>query len=161
MIDILHQLEPWLIVAFLVSNMSAIGLGLTLRQIRAPLGNLRVVVFAAITNFIMVPLIAVGTGRLFDLANSLATGLLVLGLSAGAPFMPKIVGMAKGDIALSVGLLILLMVETTILMPIVLPHVVAGAEVDSLRIARFLVLLMLLPLAAGLMLSTRNPVYLP
>ena len=159
MVEILDALEPWLIEVFLVSNMAAIGLGLTLRQIRVPLGNLRLVVFAAITNFIMVPLLAVGIGRSLDLAAPLATGLLVLGLSAGAPFMPKVAGIAKGDIALSVGLVVLLMVGTTIFMPVVLPQVVAGAEVDSLRIARFLVLLMLLPLAGGLMLSARNPVF--
>ncbi len=159
MIEILDKLEPWLVEAFVVSNMSAIGLGLTLRQIRVPLGNLRLVVFAAITNFIIVPLVAVGVGQLFGLAATLATGLLVLGLSAGAPFMPKVAGIAKGDVALSAGLVVLLMVGTTIYMPVVLPQVVVGAQVDSLRIARFLVLLMLLPLVGGLMLRARRPVF--
>ncbi len=159
MIEILDKLEPWLVEAFVVSNMSAIGLGLTLRQIRVPLENFRLVVFAAITNFIIVPLVAVGVGRLFGLAATLATGLLVLGLSAGAPFMPKVAGIAKGDVALSAGLVVLLMVGTTIYMPAVLPQVVVGAQVDSLRIARFLVLLMLLPLVGGLMLRARRPVF--
>jgi BASS family bile acid:Na+ symporter len=158
-IEILDKLEPWLVEAFVVSNMSAIGLGLTLRQIRVPLGNLRLVVFAAITNFIIVPLVAVGVGQLFGLAATLATGLLVLGLSAGAPFMPKVAGIAKGDVALSAGLVVLLMVGTTMYMPVVLPQVVVGAQVDSLRIARFLVLLMLLPLVGGLMLRARRPVF--
>jgi len=158
-IDVLDKLEPWLIGAFLVSNMSAIGLGLTLRQILVPLANLRLVVFAAITNFIMVPLLAVGIARLLGLTTSLATGLLVLGLSAGAPFMPKVAGIAKGDIALAAGLVVLLMVGTTMCMPVVLPQVVAGTEVDSLRIARFLVVVMLLPLVGGLMLRARSPVF--
>ena len=159
MIEILDKLEPWLVEAFVVSNMSALGLGLTLRQIRVPLGNLRLVVFAAITNFIIVPLVAVGVGQLFGLAATLATGLLVLGLSAGAPFMPKVAGIAKGDVALSAGLVVLLMVGTTMYMPVVLPQVVVGAQVDSLRVARFLVLLMLLPLVGGLMLRARRPVF--
>ncbi len=159
MIEILDKLEPWLVEAFVVSNMSALGLGLTLRQIRVPLGNLRLVVFAAITNFIIVPLVAVGVGQLFGLAATLATGLLVLGLSAGAPFMPKVAGIAKGDVALSAGLVVLLMVGTTMYMPVVLPQVVVGAQVDSLRVTRFLVLLMLLPLVGGLMLRARRPVF--
>ena len=159
MIEILDKLEPWLVEAFVVSNMSAIGLGLTLRQIRVPLGNLRLVMFAASTNFIIVPLVAVGVGQLFGLAATLASGLLVLGLSAGAPFMPKVAGIAKGDVALSAGLVVLLMVGTTMYMPVVLPQVVVGAQVDSLRIARFLVLLMLLPLVGGLMLRARRPVF--
>jgi BASS family bile acid:Na+ symporter len=157
-IEILGQLEPWLIGLFLVSNMLAIGLGLTMRQIRIPLQNPRLVLSAAITSFIIVPLLAVGVGRLLDLAASLATGLLVLGLSAGAPFMPNVAGIAKGDAALSAGLVVLLMVGTTIYMPFALPQVVVGAQVDSLRIARFLILLMLLPLGGGLMLKARKPI---
>ncbi|MGB5454025.1 MAG: bile acid:sodium symporter [Sedimenticolaceae bacterium] len=157
MIEILGQLEPWLIGLFLVSNMLAIGLGLTMRQIRIPLQNPRLVLSAAITSFIIVPLLAVGVGRLLDLAASLATGLLVLGLSAGAPFMPNVAGIAKGDAALSAGLVVLLMVGTTMYMPFALPQVVVGAQVDSLRIARFLILLMLLPLAGGLILKARKP----
>ena len=159
MIEVLHLLEPWLVEAFVVSNMSAIGLGLTLREIRVPLGNPRLVLYAAITNFIVVPVVAVGVGQMLRLAAPLSTGLLVLGLSAGAPFMPKVAGIAKGDVALSAGLVVLLMVGTTLYMPVVLPQVVVGAEVDSLRIARFLVLLMLLPLVAGLMLRAGRPVF--
>jgi BASS family bile acid:Na+ symporter len=105
-----------------------------------------------------VPLLAVGVGRLFDLAAPLATGLLVLGLSAGAPFMPKVAWIAKGDAALSAGLVVLLMVGTTMYLPVALPQVVVGAQVDSLRIARFLTLLMLLPLAGGLMLKASKPI---
>jgi BASS family bile acid:Na+ symporter len=155
--EFLHKLEPWLIGAFLASSMSAIGLRLTVRQILQPLRAPRLVAYAAVSNLIVVPLLAVGVGRALDLPASLATGLLVLGLSAGAPFTPKVAALAKGDVALSVGMVILLMVATTIYMPVVLPWVVVGAEVDSLRIARFLVLLMLLPLAGGLVLKVRSP----
>lgn len=158
-LEVLHLLESWLVEAFVVSNMSAIGLGLTLREIRVPLGNLRLVLYAAITNFIVVPLVAVGVSQMLGLAAPLSIGLLVLGLSAGAPFMPKVAVIAKGDVALSAGLVVLLMVGTTLYMPVVLPQVVVGAEVDSLRIARFLVLLMLLPLVGGLMLRARRPVF--
>jgi BASS family bile acid:Na+ symporter len=158
-IEFLHTLEPWLIEVFLISNMAAMGLGLTLRQMRVPLANLHLVAYATITNFILVPLLAVGVSGVLDLAPSLATGLLLLGLSAGAPFMPKVAAIAKGDVALSVGLVVLLMVGTTAFMPVVLPQLVEGAQVDSLRIARFLVLLMLVPLAGGLVLRARSPVF--
>ncbi len=84
-----------------------------------------------------------------------ALGLLLLGLAAGAPFMPKIVGIAKGDLALSVGLMVLLMVGTTIFLPVALPLLVKGVQVNPWKIARFLVLLLLLPLIVGLFVKAR------
>ena len=93
--------------------------------------------------------------RLLRLDEPFALGLLLLGLAAGAPFMPKIVGIAKGDLALSVGLMVLLMVGTTIFLPVALPLLVKGVQVNPWKIARFLVLLLLLPLIVGLFVKAR------
>src|SRR6476646_128042 len=130
MTEILTNITRLFVLLFLVSSMSAIGLGLTLSQIVAPLRNVKLVVLAVIANFIIAPLLAVGIGRLLRLEEPFALGLLLLGLAAGAPVMPKIVGVAKGDLALSVGLMVLLMVGTTICLPIALPMLVKGVQVN-------------------------------
>jgi BASS family bile acid:Na+ symporter len=39
-------------------------------------------------------------------------GLLLLGTAAGAPFLPKLAQIAKGNLAFAVGLMVLLMVVT-------------------------------------------------
>ena len=80
-------------------------------------------------------------------------GLLLLGCAAGGPFLPKLAERAKGDPAFAVGTMVLLMVVTVGYLPIVLPLLFPGVTVDPWPIARFLVLLMLLPLAAGLALN--------
>jgi BASS family bile acid:Na+ symporter len=82
-------------------------------------------------------------------------GLLLLGCAAGAPFLPKLAELAKGNLAFAVGAMVLLMVVTVGFLPVVLPLLIPGVAVDPWKIARSLVLLMLLPLAIGLALKAR------
>jgi BASS family bile acid:Na+ symporter len=143
------------VFVFLVSSMGEIGLGLTLSQIVVPLRNTRLVVFALLANFIIAPVLALAIARLLRLDEPFSLGLLLLGLAAGAPFMPKIAGLARGDVAFAVGLLVMLMIGTIILMPIVLPLLAKGTQVNPGKIVRLLVLLILLPLTFGLIALAR------
>ena len=61
------------------------------------------------------------------------------GAAAGAPFLPKLAQVAKGDIAFAMGL----MVVTIAYMPIVLPLLLSGVTIDPREIAQSLILLML------------------
>jgi BASS family bile acid:Na+ symporter len=156
MTETLTAVTRLLVLLFLVSSMSGIGLGLTLSQIVAPVKNVRLIVLAVIMNFIIVPMLAVGIARLLRLEQPFALGLLLLGLAAGAPFLPKFVGIANGDLALAVGLMVLLMVTTAVFLPVALPLLIKGVQVDPWKITRFLTLLMLLPLIAGLIVKVRS-----
>lgn len=131
------------------------GLSLTMNQILAPLRNGRLVVVALVANFVIVPLLAFGLGNLLGLSEGLSIGLILMGTAAGAPFLPKLGEVAKGDIAFSVGLMVMLMVITVVYMPIVLPLVIEGVEVDAWDIASSLIFLMLLPLAIGLVVKAQ------
>jgi len=84
------------------------------------------------------------------LEEPFAIGLLLLGCAAGAPFLPKLAQLSKGDIAFSVGMMVLLMVVTVGYLPAVLPLLLPGVSVDPVKIAKSLVVMMLLPLAIGL-----------
>jgi BASS family bile acid:Na+ symporter len=137
-------------LAFVISSMLAVGVSLTVGQIVAPLRKGRIVSLALLANFVLMPLGAVLVARVLWLDEPLRVALVLLGTAAGAPFLPKLAGIAKGDLAFSVGLMVLLMVVTVGYMPIVLPQLLNGVSVDATRIARALVLLMLLPLALGL-----------
>lgn len=143
-------------LVFFMSSMAGIGLGLTWPQITAPLRNISFVVRAVLANFVIAPLLAVVIAKVLKLEDPFATGLLLLGLGAGAPFMPKVVGMAKGDLAQAVALMVLSMVGTIAFLPLVLPLLVKGVEVDPWKIAQFLVMLLLLPLIVGLILKSRH-----
>jgi bile acid:Na+ symporter, BASS family len=153
--EILSKAIPVTMLVFVVSSMLAVGLSLTVAQILAPLRSVRVVSFALLANFVLMPLAALAIARLLRLDQPLGVALLLLGTAAGAPFLPKLVGVAKGDLAFSVGLMVLLMVLTVGYMPLVLPLLLEGVSVDPLKIAKSLLLLMLLPLAVGLAIKAR------
>jgi bile acid:Na+ symporter, BASS family len=143
-------------LCFVVSSMLAVGSSLTVGQILTPLRNKRLVFLALLTNFLLMPLVAIGIGRLLRLDQPLAVALLILGTAAGAPFLPKLATVAKGNLGFAVGLMVLLMVLTVGYMPFVLPRLLEGATVDPAKIGRSLVLLMLLPLMLGLFLRARR-----
>lgn len=149
--ELLRKAVPIVMLTFVVSSMLAMGLSLTVKEILAPLRNARLVGLALVANFVLMPLGALGIARLLRLDEPLGVGLLVLGAAAGAPFLPKLAAMAKGNLAYAVGLMVLLMVLTIGYMPLVLPRLLEGVSVDAAKIARSLILLMLLPLGAGLL----------
>src|SRR6188768_3308690 len=142
---------------FVLSSMLAMGLGLTLSEIITPLRNIRLVVLALLANFVLMPLVAVGLAKLLQLDEPLGVGLLLLGTAAGAPFLPKLAQIAKGNLAFSVGLMVLLMVITVGYLPLVLPLLLPGVSVNPAKIARSLFLLMLLPLAGALAVKAKFP----
>jgi BASS family bile acid:Na+ symporter len=142
---------------FIVSSMLAMGMSLTMAQILQPLRNVRLVLLALLANFVLTPLLAYVIIRVIPLEQSLQIGLVVLATAAGAPFLPKLVQGAKGDIAFGVGLMTLLMVVTIFYMPVVLPLLLPGVEVNPWDIAKSLIVLMLIPLAIGLLFKSHSP----
>ncbi len=142
---------------FIVSSMLAMGMSLTMAQILQPLRNVRLVIVALLGNFVLVPLLAYVIIRVIPLEQSLQIGLVVLATAAGAPFLPKLVQGAKGNIAFGVGLMTLLMVVTIVYMPLVLPLMLPGVEVNPWDIAKSLIVLMLIPLAIGLLFKSHSP----
>ena len=146
--------SPTMLV-FVVVSMLAVGSSLTVGQIVAPLRNGKLVFFALLANFVLMPAAAVAIAKLLSLDQSLGVALLLLGVAAGAPFLPKLAGIAKGDLAFAVGLTVLLMVLTVVYIPLVLPLLLEGVSVDPMKIASSLLLLMLLPLGVGLALNAR------
>jgi len=153
--ELLRKAVPVMMLVFVVSSMLAVGVSLTVAQIVAPLRNVKLVSLALLANFVLMPLGASAIARLLRLDEPLGIALLLLGAAAGAPFLPKLAGIAKSNLAFAVGLMVLLMVLTVGYMPLVLPLLLEGVSVDPTKIARSLVLLMLFPLGAGLLLKAR------
>src|SRR5206468_4673540 len=148
--ELMQRLVPLAMLVFVLSSMLAMGLGLTVGGIIAPLRDPRRVILSLLANFLLVPLIALALAALLRLDQPLGVGLLLLGSAAGAPFLPKLTQLAKGNLAFAVGLLVLLMVVTVGYLPLVLPLLLPGVTVNPAQIARSLFLLMLLPLAGAL-----------
>ena len=155
--DLLLAITKVSALVFVLSSMLAMGMSLTVEQIFAPLKNVKLVLLALVGSFVLVPLLAWGVGEVFGLSQDLAIGMFIVGTAAGAPFLPKLVTTAKGDVPLGVGLMVLLLVVTVVYIPVVLPLAIQGVEVSAWDIASSLITMMLLPLAIGLFMKARWP----
>ncbi len=141
----------------IVCSMLAMGLGLTLTQIIQPLKNARLVILALLANFVLVPLLAYGITLVIPLEDSLRIGLIILATCAGAPFLVLEARGAKANLAVAVGVMTLLMVVTIFYLPVVLPMLLPGVEVDAGAIAQSLIVIMLIPLILGLLIKSHSP----
>ena len=153
--EILQVIMQLSVLVFVITSMLAMGLSLTMKQIIDPLRNVRLVIMALVANFVLVPLLAFLILQVITLDQGLATGLILIATAAGAPFLPKLAQAAKGNMAFSVGLMVLLMIVTIVYMPLVLPLLLRGVEVNAWDIAKSLIFMMLIPLAAGIFVKAR------
>ena len=144
-------------LVYVVGSMLAMGLSLTMAQIVQPLKNMRLVILALVANFILVPALVVGLTALIPLSEGQRIGLILLSMAAGSPFLIKLAQAAKGNMAFTVGLMVLLMVVSIVYLPFVLPLLLAGVEVNPWDIAQSLIITMLIPLAIGLFIKARYP----
>jgi BASS family bile acid:Na+ symporter len=150
--DLLNNVAKTALLGFVVSSMMAMGVGFSVGQIIHALRDVRLVLLALLANFVVMPLGALALDKMLRLDEPLGVGLLLLGAAAGAPFLPKLTELAKGNLPFAVGIMVLLAVGTVGYLPLVLPLLLPGINVDSKKIAGWLFLLTLLPLAAGLTL---------
>jgi BASS family bile acid:Na+ symporter len=143
------------VLIFIITSMLGMGFNLTIPQILAPLKNRKLIIMSLLANFVLVPILALVIIRVIPLSEGLQIGLILVGFAAGAPFLPKLVQVAKGGMAFTAGLMVLLMVVTIAYLPLVLPFVLTGVQVHPWEIAKSLIVLMLIPLALALFIRAR------
>lgn len=146
----LHLFVELAMYLFVLASLFGAGLGLTIKEIIAPLKNARLVGLAVLANFALIPLLAYCLSLLFKADLSLQTGLIIISCCAGETVLPRLMTIAKGSMAHTIGVMTLLMVGTVIFAPIILPLAIPGVSIQPLAIAVPLITLMLLPLALGL-----------
>jgi BASS family bile acid:Na+ symporter len=153
MVDWLQLAVKLSALLFLVCSMLAVGMNLTPQAIIAPLCNLRLVALALALNFIVAPAFAWLLTIVIPLDPGHAAGMLLLSGAAGAPFLPKLVQNARGDSALAIALMALLTAGTLLFMPLALPWMIRGFTASASAIARPLLLMIVLPLACGMVVK--------
>jgi len=144
-------------LGFVVGSMVTLGLGLTVAQIIAPYRKLKALLLALLANFVFVPLFAFYLVQWVPMPEGVRIGIILLSLGGGAPFIPLIVAVAKGDVGGSVGLMALLLIVTLLLMPFAVPFLLPGTSLNSLDIAKSLGVIMVLPLVIALCFNAYFP----
>jgi BASS family bile acid:Na+ symporter len=156
-----EQLTQILNIALLVAMMVGIGLKTEIGQVMLTLRQTSLVIRSVAANFLLVPLITAGLLYLFHAQPMASAGFMVLALCPGAPFGPVATAMAKGDVPMSVGLMVVLAGLSAVLTPVLLGVLLtplapdAPIKFDVLQIVKILIVAQILPLAAGLAVNYR------
>lgn len=153
-----------LVTVMLIEMMVAVGLGVSLAQLVGVARNWRLVLRAGIANYVCVPAATVGLVILVRPADPLVpVGFLILAVCPGAPFGPPCTGIAKGNVSLAVGLMVILAGSSAIAAPLLLRLLLPwlsgdeALQVDALKIVGTLLLTQLAPLGVGLGLRHWRP----
>ena len=131
------------------------GMGLTIRaeDFRVVLSRPKALLAGCVAQFTLMPLLAYMLTQAFSLPVDLALGVILVGCCPGGTASNVITYLARGDVALSVGMTVV----STLLAPVMTPllvYVLAGSRVDVSLVAMMLsvVEIVLLPVLAGLVL---------
>ncbi|MFL5327441.1 MAG: bile acid:sodium symporter family protein [Gemmataceae bacterium] len=140
----------------LVSIMLSMGLQTKLDAVVASVRQIRLVVLCVIANYVLVPLVALGLLWVFQADPFVSIGFIILAVCPAAPVGPPLTVIAKGNLSLAVGMMIVLAALSSFLSPTLLSLLLARVapqndlQVDYLAIGRTLLIAQLLPLALGL-----------
>ena len=149
---LLQQVRPTVINYLLGVVMFGMGLTLKLQDFKVVFSRPKDVIVGCIAQFTVMPLLAWGLARLFSLDEALALGVVLVGCCPGGTASNVITYLAKGDLALSVGMTGV----STLLAPFLTPLLtwaLAGKSVDVDVASMFLSILwvVILPIVLGLL----------
>ena len=156
------HMKPEQIFAALMLVALTLGAGLEVdrEHLRTTLKRVGLSVRAILANFIIVPLIGVIVVKVFRLPGEVATGVLLMAIAPGVPFVLASVRKRGGRLALAVELAVVLPLLSIVTVPItaalVLPAV-AEAHLPFGKFALTLLLFQLLPLLVGIVVGGSWP----
>ena len=156
----MRRVNPIKIVAIvlLVSMMLHAGFLMNRDHLRAVLANYGLLGRALLANFIAVPLYGVVVVRLFHLSDPIATGVLLMAISPGVPFLVVSAGRAKGgSLGFAVALAFLMPAISVVTVPITALLVLPGSHISATSLVVTLVAFQLIPLLLGMLVNDRAP----
>ena len=156
--EVLGHLKPSLINPLLGVIMFGMGLTLRLEDFRVVFSRPKDVLVGCLAQFTVMPALAFALSRLFGLDEALTIGVVLVGCCPGGTASNVITYLAKGDLALSVGMT----ATSTLLAPLLTPLLVlllVGETVDVNVVGMLLSILwvVILPVALGLLVKSLLP----
>lgn len=153
----LDKLLMLTLVIFMVGNLLDMGLRLKIKDALAGLRNVRFVSLSILWGFLLCPALAYLLIRIIPLDPFYGMGMVLLGMTPCAPFLPPMVEKARGDMGYAAAFMLIASVITVVYMPFAVPILVKGFSANAWAIARPLLLFLLIPLGIGLMIQRSAP----
>ena len=167
--DVLFPVGMWVINPLLGLIMFGMGLTLKPHDFRIVLQRPKDILVGCLAQFTVMPLVAWGLAKAFSLPDELALGVILVGCCPGGTASNVITFLARGDLALSVGMTAM----STVLAPLLTPLLVwlmAGTlvDVDTVGMLLSILYVVIAPIIGGFLVQRFFPkftqkavVYLP
>ena len=151
-------IDLWVINPMLGLIMFGMGMTLSPQDFRIVFSRPKDVIIGCTAQFTVMPLLAWVLSWLFDLPPELALGVILVGCCPGGTASNVITYLAKGDLALSVGMT----ATSTVLAPLMTPlltWLMAGkfVDVDAVAMLMSIVYVVIGPVAAGFLIQRYMP----
>ena len=145
-------IDTWAINPLLGLIMFGMGLTLSPQDFKVVLSRPKDIFIGCLAQFTVMPLLALGLTWVFALPKELAVGVILVGCCPGGTASNVITYLAKGDLALSVGMT----AASTLLAPLLTPLLVwllAGTmvDVDAISMLMSIVYVVIAPIVCGLL----------
>jgi len=151
------------VMTSVVLLMLGVGLGTPFKQVVEVARKFGLVARGVVANFLVVPVLIYLALLWIPLAPEVKIGILLMAAAPVAPMAPPFVGMAKGDVPYSVGLMVIVAVLSIVLTPLILSLTMPAGEgalvLDPMQIVKTLVTMQLIPIAAGMALRSARPAW--
>lgn len=150
--------DTWAINPMLGVIMFGMGLTLSPQDFRIVFSRPKDIIIGCLAQFTIMPLLALGLSWAFALPKELALGVILVGCCPGGTASNVITYLAKGDLALSVGMT----ATSTLIAPLITPLLVwllAGTmvEVDTIGMLLSIVYVVIAPIVVGLVFQRYLP----
>jgi BASS family bile acid:Na+ symporter len=153
-----------IMVGFLVF---AVALDLTWAQLRRVLESPRAPAVGLVAQFGMLPAVAFGAGVYLTDVPSVALGLLLVTCCPGGALSNYLTGVAGGDVATSISMTTVSTLLSLVLTPLLFAlwasmnpstrAVLQDIQMDPQRVVMTLLIMLVVPVAAGMLLRARRP----
>ena len=167
--ELFSGIKPTVINPLLGLVMFGMGLTLRLEDFKIVFSRPKDVITGCLAQFFIMPLLALLLTRIFGLSDELALGVVLVGCCPGGTASNVITFLARGDLALSVGMTAM----STVLAPLITPLLVwlmAGTlvDVDTVGMLLSILYVVIAPIIGGFLVQRFFPkftqkavVYLP
>ena len=140
--------------------MLGVGLKTALQEVLDVARRLGLVARGVIANFVIVPVLIFLCLTWLPLGPEVKLGILLMAAAPVAPMVPPFVDMAKGDVAYSVGLMVIVALLSVFLTPLILglaiPESIGNVELNPLEIVKTLLVAQLIPISLGMAIRSKS-----
>lgn len=159
MIDLIKSL----VMVAAIFLMLGVGMSTTFGQLVDVIKQLPPLLRGILANFVVIPVLFYLSLQWSTLTPEVAIGFMIMAAAPVAPMAPAFVGMAKGDVTYSVGLMTIVAVLCVPITPLILSLGVStgeqGLSLDTLKIVQVILTVQLIPITAGMVLNHLRPAW--